>query len=176
MTEGLLVALAFVFVISFVCFPGLSDDTHFSFLSKLSNEESWFNLLILVLFNLFDTIGRWYAGWDCFNLANRTIVLFSALRTLFIVPFLLIAFEVRPDWLFTSDWFKLANFCYFAFTNGHVSCLCAIKAPQTVEPAKRGQIGSYIGITISLGILTGSLCAVGMSQIIKLTPAAQNPA
>ena len=99
-------------------------------------------------------------------------MLFSGLRSLFILPFLLIAFEVGPDWLFNADWFKLANFCYFSFTNGHIGSLCAIKAPQTVETAKRGQIGSFVGITICLGILTGSICAVGMSEIIKLTPAA----
>ena len=169
-TEGLLIGLTFVFIITFIIFPGLSDDTHFSFLSSIKNEESWYNLLCLVLFNIFDTIGRWYAGHDCLDLSNKSIVVFSALRSLFIVPFLLIAFEVGPGWLFLSDWFKLANFCYFAFTNGHISSLCAIKSPQTVESEYRGQVGSFIGTTIAFGILLGSIFAVGMSRIIELTP------
>ena len=124
-----MLALTYVFVITFICFPGLTDDTHFSFLSTIKNEESWFNLLCLVLFNIFDTIGRWYAGHDCLNMKNRSIVTVAVLRSLFVAPFLLIAFEVGPSWLFGADWFKLVNFCYFSFTNGHISSLCAIKSP-----------------------------------------------
>ena len=97
----------------------------------------------------------------------------SGVRTIFIVTFLLIAFEVSPGWLFRADWFKIVNFAIFAFTNGYTSTLCAVKAPQTVEGEQKGQVGAFIGVTISCGILTGSLLALGMGEIIKLTPAAK---
>ena len=68
------------------------------------------------------------------------------------------------------------NFAIFAFTNGYTSTLCAVKAPATVEGEQKGQVGAFIGVTISLGILSGSVLALGMGQIIEMTPAAKEAA
>ena len=84
--------------------------------------------------------------------------------------FLLISFDVSPDWLFQSDWFVILNLVLFSITNGYVSTMCAIKAPSTVEGEAKGQVGGFIGITISTGIVLGSLLAFGMTQVIKQTP------
>ena len=170
-TEGLLLALAYVFVLTFICFPGLSDDTHFSFLSSIKNEASWYNLLCLTLFNSFDLIGRTIGGMACADLSKLTVLWMGGLRTLFVITFMMIAFEVSPVWLFQADWFKLLNFAIFAFTNGYTSTLCAVKAPGTVEGEEKGQVGGFIGVTISIGILIGSLAALCMEPIIAMTPA-----
>ena len=45
-----------------------------------------------------------------------------------------------------------------------------MKAPQTVEGEQKGQVGGFVGITISTGIMIGSLLAFGMAEIIKLSP------
>ena len=55
-------------------------------------------------------------------------------------------------------------------TNGYFSTLCAAKAPSTVKGEQKGQVGAFIGITISTGIMIGSLLALGMLEIIKLSP------
>ena len=172
-TEGLLITLAYVFVLTFICFPGLSDDTHFSFLSSLKNEASWYNLLCLTLFNSFDLIGRTIGGMSCADVPRLTVLWMGALRTLFVLTFMTIAFEGLPVWLFQADWFKLVNFAIFAFTNGYTSTLCAVKAPGTVEGEQKGQVGGFIGVTISIGILIGSLAALCMEPIIAMTPAAK---
>ena len=172
-TEGLLLALTYVFVLTFTCFPGLSDDTHFSFLSSLKNEASWYNLLCFTLFNSFDLIGRTVGGSSCADVPRLTVLWMGGLRTLFIVTFMLIAFEVSPEWLFQADWFKLVNFAIFSFTNGYTSTLCAVKAPGTVEGEQKGQVGGFIGVTIAIGILIGSLAALCLEPIIAMTPAAK---
>ena len=79
---------------------------------------------------------------------------------------------MRPTWLLGADWFKLLNFAIFAFSNGYLSSLCSIKAPEVVKTgAERGQVGAFIGVAKLLGILIGSILAVvPMKSIIKLTP------
>ena len=132
-TEGLLIALAYVFILTFICYPGLADDTHFTFLSKVKNEANWYNLLCLTIFNSWDLIGRSIGGTPCADINRKAVVTMSIVRTVFVATFLLIAFEVAPTWLFEADWFKVLNYSIFAFTNGYTSTLCAVKAPATVE-------------------------------------------
>ena len=60
----------------------------------------------------------------------------------------------------------------FAFTNGWVSNLCAIQAPASVPAEKRGQVGAFVGTTITLGILMGCVVALGMGPVIALAPEA----
>ena len=131
-TEGLLIALCYVFILTFICFPGLTDDTHFGFLAHVKNEANWYNLLCLIIFNSCDLTGRYIGGSACADLPRKAVLWMGYLRTIFLVTFLLIAFEVAPVWLFQADWFKVINFALFAFTNGYTSTLCAVKAPQTV--------------------------------------------
>lgn len=109
-------------------------------------------------------------GVSCLLLSNRVIKISSALRTIFLVTFLLISFDVAPAALFSSDWFVILNLALFSITNGYVSTLCAVKAPQTVEGEAKGQVGAFIGITISTGIVTGSLLAFIMQYVIEATP------
>ena len=66
----------------------------------------------------------------------------------------------------------MTNFAVFAFTNGYLSSLGSIKAPEVVKTGEeRGNLGAFIGLAKCLGILIGSTLAVPMKEVIKLTPA-----
>jgi len=93
------------------------------------------------------------------------IKILSTLRTIFLVTFLLVAFDVAPT-LFSSDWFIILNLILFSISNGYVSTLCAVKAPMMVEGEAKGQVGGFVGITISTGIVIGSLLAFAMVYVI----------
>ena len=169
-TEGLLISLMLVFAITFLCFPGLSDDSYFSFLHGVRNEANWYNITSLMINSSTDTFGRFIGGLKGFDLNRKTIAILSIGRIVFFGTFLLIAFETRPYWLFGADWFKLLNYFVFAFLGGYLNNLCCIKAPQTVKGKEKAQVGSFIGITISIGVLIGCLFAVPLQEVIKLTP------
>jgi hypothetical protein len=134
-TEGLLYSLVYVFIVTFVLFPGASEDTYFNFFTKrdIKNSESWFDLLVVFMFNICDTIGRYLGGLKYFDLSVTKVKMMSAMRTVFFATFLLVAFEVPPAWLFNVDWFKVLNIVLFSLSNGYVSTLCAVKAPGTVR-------------------------------------------
>ena len=134
-TEGLLIALAYVFILTMAVFPGLSMDSHFAFLKfdDPEEEESWYNSISVTIFGGFGLAGRYIGGLSCVDVKRRTALLMSALRTIFLATFLAVAFECSPAWLFQSDWFKILNDSLCAFTNGYCGTLCAVKAPQTVK-------------------------------------------
>lgn len=163
-------ALWYVFTLTFICYPALTLDTSLKFLFTLPNANGWFTILMNTLFSVFDTIGRKMGGYKFFDLSSRTVNVSSGVRTIFILTFFLVVFEVGPSWLFLSDWFKILNLSALAWSNGYVSTLCAVKAPGTVEDDKRGQVGGLIGTIISTGIVTGSLLTFALTPVIKLTP------
>ena len=46
MTDGLLLALLYVFLLSFICWPGLAVNDTIQFLTGVNNYESWHILVI----------------------------------------------------------------------------------------------------------------------------------
>lgn len=139
-------------------------------MKNVKNYDSWFNLLILSTFNLFDSIGRYMGGVSCLLLKNSTIKIGSLLRLVFLATCLFIAFDVPPTAVFSTDWFIMLNLALFSVSNGYISTLCCVKAPMTVEGEAKGQVGGFIGICISTGIVFGSLLAFGMAYVIKASP------
>jgi len=118
------------------------------------------------MFNVFDCLGRLLGGFKSLALSNRVVIGLSISRISFIVFSFLIVFEVGPFWLFKSDWFKLLNILLLSFSNGFVSTQCAIKAPTEVVESQQEQIGIFVGFFISIGILMGSIAAIGMGYLV----------
>lgn len=122
------------------------------------------------IFSIFDTVGRKMGGWKSFDISIKSIKVVTAGRIIFVGSFYLIAFQVGPDWLFISDWFCILNMVLFSFSNGYTSTLCAVKAPSQVPEEKAGQVGAFVGTTLTLGILLGSLVALAATPILQYTP------
>ena len=114
-----------------------------------------------------DSVGRYCGGLASLMLSHFTIKLSSLIRTVFIATFLLISFDVS---FFADDWFIILNLVIFSVTNGYISTLCAVKAPQTVEGEAKAQVGGFIGITISSGIVLGSIITFAVIPIISASP------
>ena len=157
-------AFCYIFVLTFLVFPGLVAASTLSFLEGTPGALAWLNLVILTAFNVMDTLGRYLAGVKCMNLSRRKTLGFSNLRTVQVALFLLSAFAVP---FFDSDLFKLMNYSLFAFSNGYLGSLCAIKAPQVVKSGEeRGNVGAFLGIAKVLGILIGSTLALPLKRVI----------
>lgn len=60
-----LVAISMVFIFTFVVFPGTALHTKLRFMEFIDDGNvrgAWTALLIISLFNIADTLGRWLAG------------------------------------------------------------------------------------------------------------------
>ena len=185
MTRGLMTALCYTYVITFIVFPALSQvATKLSFVEG-STSTAWLSLILLTTFNMMDTLGRCLAGMSCMGMKRRGILVLSYLRTLHVGFFLCSAFELQPEWLFGSDWFKLLNFSTFALTHGYYSSLQCMQVPEVVKKAVVGaagqndqsvtteNVGAFIGVAKMLGILIGATLGVPTKEVIKLTPGAR---
>ena len=173
MTDGLLWALIYVFVLTFICYPGLATDDTINFLKSkfdsIDKYNSWHIIFIQLIFNFADTAGRYSGGVSCLILSsNMVIKILASARSLFFVTFCLTSFDVSP--VFGYDWFIILNLVLFSISNGYVSTLCAVKAPMTVEGEAKGQVGGFVGITISTGIVLGSMLAFAVIYLIKASP------
>jgi hypothetical protein len=137
-------------------------------MTGMNNYSAWFFLIMATLFNVADTVGRSMGGMPRFTVSDRTVKILSYSRVIFILTFFLIAYDVNPQWLFgvNADWFKILNMLLFAFTNGFASTQCAVKSPSKVHEDSKEQVGTLVGIFISVGILTGSLIALGMTGAV----------
>lgn len=90
----------YVFVLTFICYPGLALDSTIDFLASSGNYDSWHVLVIQATFNGMDAIGRFMGAVDCLMISNTNIKIQSAIRTIYLATFLLISFDVSPEWLF----------------------------------------------------------------------------
>lgn len=163
-TEGLLYALLYCFMLTFIVFPGVAFHTTLPYFSSLPNSYGWFIVFINTVYSVFDTVGRKMGASQMFQASNGTIKFLSGFRTIFIITFFAIAFGLS---FCAKGWFIITNMVLFAFTNGYVSTLCSVKAPGTVSEEKRGQVGGFIGITLTLGIFLGSAIALGLTPIVN---------
>lgn len=85
---------------------------------------------------------------------------------------MLIAFNVPPSWLFgiNADWFKIINMIVFAFSNGYVSTLCAVRAPNAAHDDLKESVGMFVSIFLTSGIFFGSILAIGVGEIVPPMP------
>lgn len=165
-----LLAITFVFTLTFIVFPGVSLSTGFKFMDGVTDPKikgAWTPLIFLSIFNVCDTFGRWLAGQKFAQAPDTLVLIMTYGRVIFVATFLLIAFNVAPSGLFgrDADWFKIINMVLFALTNGYCSTQCAVKAPSRAPDDSKEQVGGLISIFLTTGILMGSLIAIGMGKI-----------
>ena len=169
MTNGLLIALFYVFVLTFVCYPGLALNYSMKLMTEWNNKDSWKVVITQAIFNICDLLGRWSGGMPRWTLQSATVKCWVYLRTLFIVTFLFISYHVAPT-IFFSDWFIMTNLVLFSFSNGYLSSQCIVQSVAYVSEKFKSQVGGFVVLTIITGILTGALLAIGMKFFIEASP------
>lgn len=80
----------------------------------------------------------------------------------------LIVYDVPPSWLFgvDSDWFKIVNMALFGFTNGGLGTLLAVQATQRAPDDSKEQVGIFVGVFLTLGIVLGTIVSLGIGQFL----------
>jgi solute carrier family 29 (equilibrative nucleoside transporter), member 1/2/3 len=122
------------------------------------NSDAWFSVIIITLFNVSDTLGRYLAG-KISLFTSKTILLLSFSRLIFVATFIWIQLKEPPAFIFQSDWFKIFNMLLFAFSNGINSTYWFILIPQKVEEANREKAGLAASFHLLGGIFLGCVFA-----------------
>lgn len=163
----ILFALSLVFINTFTVFPGAFFNEHFGFMDSLGKTEfSWFTITVILLFNIFDTVGRKLASY--IHLRPSIIIFLSYARIgLVVLTILLTQKDTDKTTVFENDPFRVLNLIVFSITNGYISTQCCMKAPGFVPKDQQQQIGLLNGLSIQTGILIGAIFAVPIGSVLN---------
>lgn len=93
LAKSILLALWWVFTLTFIVFPNVFYQSFFDFVNKWdipdTDKISWYFILQGLLFNVCDTAGRYLGG--AVHLPTKVIVMLSIGRTIFALTTTLIA-------------------------------------------------------------------------------------
>jgi equilibrative nucleoside transporter 1/2/3 len=148
-----------VFTVTLAIFPGLvvTIPTYY----PDSPWASWFPIVSVLFFQLFDSIGRTVPRWFVV-LSQRTIVVPVLMRVAFLVLFLLC---LKPRYI-VHDAFPLVFMAGMAFTNGYFSSLIMMFAPSNVRDNEKQTAGTLMTFFLLLGICAGSNLGLGIGLLI----------
>lgn len=108
-------SLFFVFIVTFIIFPGAFFDEHFEMTDSFTNVT----LIIILVFNVMDTVGRKFGSMV--NLPDGVVYMLSLLRLALVVLTIVIVKDDGDSNAIEKDAVKMLNLALFAFTNGFVS-------------------------------------------------------
>lgn len=154
------VSLFLVLFGTMLVFPGvLLDLPYVGELGPLQ-DPLWWPTILLALYNVSDFIGRFLPSLSSAVRFTDAAVLSIALTRLALFPALLFAASagaVRSDVLIMLLAFVLG------LSNGLLQVTLVVEIPRRASPSTREKMGNLISATINIGIVLGSVAALGLS-------------
>lgn len=150
----ILLAMTTIIVTTF-SYPGIAMHTNLTFIAS----KSWFTVFITSNYYIFNTLGR-FAVHRFSRFTMLWAIMCVAIRLPLMITFIAIAEEWAPAWLFGSNWFKILNLEFFAFTDGYAVTFLMVFAPKLVA-AKGKQKASFF---MTFGILFGAFIGAMISD------------
>jgi len=141
-----------VFFVTLSLFPGMT-----SVIPSFGN--TWFPVINIFLFQLFDFVGRMLPRW--LRLVRpRLLWLFSVARVAFGALFLMCILPGTPAPLFNSPAAGMVIMAFFALTNGYFGTLAMMYGPDCVDDTEKSTAGRIMSVALQLGIFSAVLFAL----------------
>lgn len=152
-----------VFFLTFVVFPSTAPyRLHYKGglrLALLDGHDDRWQLALLLLFNLGDTVGRFLPGVVRAPLRGTGLLAATLARVALVVLFV----GCARDWAGLGDAVALAVMAAFALTNGWLASLAMMQGPQRAREKDREAAGVLLSFWLQLGILLGSQVAFALA-------------
>ena len=84
--KWILIHLAQVYVLTFMIFPGVTNNTSISF---LETDGPWYDIFLVTIFNFFDTLGRYIGGEERYFIPLKLFFCLCWIRIIQVVIFVL---------------------------------------------------------------------------------------
>jgi equilibrative nucleoside transporter 1/2/3 len=161
-----LTAMFGVFLVTLALFPAIMVE-----IKSSSNLGDWWSVILIVIFNLFDTIGRtslsascvrerlesWIKGFD----RKLLVLVFS--RALYVPLFWLC---VKPDVL-AIDGLVILIVATFALSNGVLSTyIISVGSNSFKDDQDKETVSNLIVLCLMFGLAVGSVVGVGLEGLI----------
>lgn len=141
-----------IYVMTFIVFPGVLIAKHLTFLPK-----EWSVPMMMLIFNVFDTIGRFLPNWFVV-LSSKGTTWLVFLRIISIVSICLIGYGTFNDF-FVRDWWIVVNIIIFAFTNGLATTLAMMYGVNEADENDKENVGELMIFFMTGGMFAGSVVA-----------------
>lgn len=148
-----------VFLATFLPFPGLVVTLESDY-KILGN--GWFAIVLITEFTVFDTVGRYAAGYTKLGLTKERLWLPILLRFLLYPIFLLYYMRVYHNEIVIF----VAN-GILALTNGFLVTIAMMLAPGQLLTHEKEVGGAIMSFYAQLGILSGCASALAVSQLLS---------
>jgi len=147
------------FSITLSIFPGMiSEIKSDTFL----NTESWFTVLLITLFDVFDCLGRLSSSCTIFHETPKLIYGLSICRLLF-YPFFVLCIKPR---LITSPVVPIIFTILLGVTNGCFSSLMFVYGSKAVKLQEREVAINIITAFVTFGLGIGSFLGFGLAHVL----------
>jgi len=150
-----------VFAITLTCFPAIM--TGISSTKKgdgsVWNNELFSTLVVFLIFNIGDWVGRMLAGiGQIINEKSKWLLILCISRIVFIPLFLMCNYEHRIlPYVFQHDFWPIIINIVFSVTNGYLGSLCMMFGPKMV-PIEYGETaGTMMSLFLQSGLTFGAI-------------------
>nr|GME02640.1 equilibrative nucleotide transporter 3-like [Ipomoea batatas] len=139
-------AIFLIYVLTLSIFPGfLSEDTGSHGLG------SWYVLVLIAMYNVWDLIGRYVPLMKCTKLESRKgLLIVILMRFLLVPPFYFAAKYGGQGWmLFLTS--------FLGLTNGYLTVCVLISAPKGYKGPEQNALGNILALFLIGGIFAGGV-------------------
>jgi len=158
MINPLPIIVFLIYVQTFMMFPGVSLKKQMMGVSR-----AWNGTLLILVYNIFDTVGKYFSSYRKFYSKKSTIILVFA-RFLFYVFFLVMA-SMNDIAIICDDWFAIMNMALFSLLNGYTTSCAMVLAPEMVNDEEKETVGFLMMHPLYLGLMIGTFLALPFEQI-----------
>jgi len=169
------VTVFLIYIVTLGCFPGLTvliESTSRGLPDTTPWENDYFIPVTCFLFyNIGDYLGRMLSCTPALPTPGpRLVLLFSLLRLAFLPIFLLcnaapLRREMTPI-VFYSDGLYIAFMFMFSASNGYLTNICMVAAPQSVPPHLQQTASNLMVGILGLGLVVGSAISAVLVQFL----------
>ena len=157
--------MAYIYIVTFALFPNASIIQDLFNLKK--NYGDYNSNTIILIYNVFDTIGRYLVAkvkptkkLNLIVILGRSILLFTLIFNY--------CCQVKLDFnINLTSILLIINVALLAATNGIGTTLCFGIAPNEVEDEYKGQVGTTLSFFLIVGIFLGACVSFGTDAILK---------
>lgn len=153
-----------VFFVTFLGFPSLapSQVTYTGLFGKKifgqADTTMWWPTLLYLVFNVFDTCGRYLPGLVI--AVRRRSLLVTTLFRFAVIP---VFYGCAKGWHGFNDLVALLVMAAFAVTNGYLASISMMTGPAQAPPSLRGKAGFIMTVALQAGILFGQIVSFAFS-------------
>ena len=167
-------SILLVYIVTLSCFPALTvliESTE----KDVSDANSWATTYFVpvacfVFFNVGDYLGRQFASLHLPHPGPSFTLFLSVLRIIFLPLFLFCnaspSSRVFTPVLFPYDSLYMLFMFLFSVSNGYLTTVCFVSAPQSVRPHLRLTAGNLMVSLLGLGLAIGSTLSAFVVQLL----------